>query len=137
MCALRAHLSPINERESHKWDSRREKNMTQAEAMKAIERRITQQVKIDTWLLFELDNILTDIIDDTNTSEELRARAARAEYKIDNKIGDTIKRACYGYIMHCDNRQRHELMRQVLDIYSAREAFQAMDDIAFNAANGG
>ena len=110
--------------------------MTQAEAMKAIERRITQQVKIDTWLLFELDEILTAVIDDTNTSEELRARAARAEYKLDLKIGESIKRACYGYIMNCDSRQRHELMRQVLDICSARSAIQTMDDIVFDATNG-
>lgn len=113
------------------------KIMTQAEAMRAIERRITQQVKIDTWLLFEVDEILTEIIDSDNTSEEMRARAARAEYKIDCKIGDIIKRACYGYIIRCDSTQRHELMTQVLDICSARDAIQTLDEITFDAANGG
>lgn len=111
--------------------------MTQAEAQRAIQQRITQQVKIDTWLLFDLDEILIEIIDDTNTSEELRARAARAEYKLDRKIGDILKRACYGYVIQCDSKQRHELMRQVLDICSARAAIEIMDDISFDAANGG
>lgn len=112
-------------------------NMTQAEAMRAIQQRITQQVKIDTWLLIEIDDILTEIIDDRGTTEELRAKAARAEYKIDRKIGDILKRACYGYVIQCNSTQRHELVRQVLDICSARAALETMDDIAFDAANGG
>lgn len=111
---------------------------SEAEARKAIYKRLPAETKISTQLLIDVIEIIGAYADELESTDrsELALKVHRAEWELEQKATRMLKRCCYGYTINNLRKgtAAHDLISAILAAEDLNSISSAIDDIAFYAA---